>query len=726
MRKFLLLVMAMSVAVVNYAAITSHKALKAPIAQKVLFQKTDKESLRQPVKTMTYEAPARMPKTPVSTYNVSIDLLYDEEIYKPSIITFINEDVTQYGYPRSHGYNITVPAGKYIVGTKFILITEDGWGNYGDAYVIYEDVEIGEDFPNEISIDASDASITIECNPVDPNGENFSLEQYDYDNWSPESGIPVIPGTMTYVGIIDYIYHSEYGVVFGSGRGSNYQEETQNIFKQSWFRTNPLSDKLTLLQVAIGSNDEGYCITEMTPITGPQISEEAQYGSYNRKFEIPEIHTENYDLIDSTVKEDMPFATTLTVNLVLEDGDKFFMPISVTSKANTIQFSGVDENIGYQYLLLTPGVVDYFEYYYDPEYSETDPAGYVYYPNELPEVILLENNELYNAIDAPLSDLTFTGEYIDDYEIPNTLFSFYEKQMEGTYGDSQPILTLTWTKAFESVFDWDTFEYYYDPYYTVLGSVPDRMGANMTGNFANSSFTLEGDLADKWDDPNRTEKGDFELTMNISHQKVEGIQAFTDFYAYWDENQADQCPPVLTMMQFRNGEIVTDRFENADEGTILLCGGDFNFEVLNEDTYPEVIWTPGEASMEIAWRPTGSDNDWEPLDLAIDTEAGYYPGMGYTWSGSLASVNAKSATGWFDVQVIMKDEAGNNMSQIISSAFKISELSGIEDVESNGDVVSSTYVDLLGRPASANTEGMLIRTDRLSDGSTRTVKVINR
>ncbi|MCC8119687.1 MAG: hypothetical protein LIP09_13205 [Bacteroidales bacterium] len=179
-----------------------------------------------------------------------------------------------------------------------------------------------------------------------------------------------------------------------------------------------------------------------------------------------------------------------------------------------------------------------------------------------------------------------------------------------------------------------------------------------------------------------------------------------------DTDAEDTSNPNIVgySMADANGYI-TPEMKPGEAGTFAVVTYDMNDYWMQTTDY----------TVEFALRANGSE-EWisVPCDEETDELSGYR-----TSTVNLGVEELEEDT-FYDVQVTATDAAGNFIKSSISPAFYYGANLGIAKVESNGDVVSSSYVDLLGRPASANTQGMLIRTDRLSDGTTRTVKVINR
>ena len=74
------------------------------------------------------------------------------------------------------------------------------------------------------------------------------------------------------------------------------------------------------------------------------------------------------------------------------------------------------------------------------------------------------------------------------------------------------------------------------------------------------------------------------------------------------------------------------------------------------------------------------------------------------------------------VQSVYSGGYVNNSSAIYWYDIKSGQQAGINDVEQ--DAVSTTYTDLQGRKATSSARGLVIKTQRMADGTLRSVKVL--
>lgn len=185
--------------------------------------------------------------------------------------------------------------------------------------------------------------------------------------------------------------------------------------------------------------------------------------------------------------------------------------------------------------------------------------------------------------------------------------------------------------------------------------------------------------------------GAYELELVNDNVAVDGIPGKNVTTVYFDQRLEDQNPPLVTMLQFRDGENhVTDRFETPVDGVIMFAGGDFDprsITYMTEYGY-EHYWEYKEClpmDVEVSYAPYGTQ-EWQPL-AGVEHQADYDEilGLGFFFTGSLASVDRSSENGWFDLKFRLQDEAGNWQEQMLSPAFRIDALvqSSVSEVKAD-------------------------------------------
>lgn len=170
--------------------------------------------------------------------------------------------------------------------------------------------------------------------------------------------------------------------------------------------------------------------------------------------------------------------------------------------------------------------------------------------------------------------------------------------------------------------------------------------------------------------------GVFDITATSTNTQVDGIPGFSRTKVSSDWTKEDWTAPSISRLQFRDisGQVV-DRFDSAEDGTVRIASGDFEFDYISGSfAYQEG------SQLEFLYRKNGEE-DWEEIELTEYPEYFFMPGFGAYYEASLEDVIVLQENSWFDVKVISTDAMGNSQEQIISPAFKISNATiGIDDL----------------------------------------------
>ncbi|MCM1489823.1 MAG: hypothetical protein NC095_03215 [Muribaculum sp.] len=200
------------------------------------------------------------------------------------------------------------------------------------------------------------------------------------------------------------------------------------------------------------------------------------------------------------------------------------------------------------------------------------------------------------------------------------------------------------------------------------------------------------------------DNGEVAITYTDNNIRVADLDGSNVCTLTYTEGKDDVVPPTIQrlMISDANGN-PTIYFDNAEEGKIMISGGDFTPKTtqgVDFGSYTENITTydyaPAEISVEYA--PYASD-DFSIIEVKEDQEK-YVQSYGGFWEGCFDGITKTSDNGWFDLKVTLTDASGNTQSQIISPAFYIkkSDTSGVMMAETaigklyveNGKVVSSS------------------------------------
>lgn len=351
-----------------------------------------------------------------------------------------------------------------------------------------------------------------------------------------------------------------------------------------------------------------------------------------------------------------------------------------------------------------------------------------YIKNKTPKYLQMINGESLYLIDGDYSVRTEKSdifEYRPDYPA-HPKFSYTTSQKKDNFGNNCPINAMI-SKG--QINKWNNLKQ------ISISNYPcGRYGEMLICDNHYSTLQVEYNNENIYNDsfsawwPERRDDGVYKLTLTNSNVLVDDIPGTNVTTFYFDQNQEDWNFPVMKMLQFRNAENnVTDRFEMPNEGTIMFTGGDFEpkSKTYFDDNGYEQTWEYEECqpmTVEVSYAPYGSE-DWQMLEgIEHQSEFDDIPGMGFFYSGSLASVNVPSENKWYDLKFRLEDESGNWQEQVVSPAFKIESLTpdAITEVI-NGDATEVARYSVDGRHITSPEQGINIVV--MSDGTTRKVLV---
>ncbi len=347
-----------------------------------------------------------------------------------------------------------------------------------------------------------------------------------------------------------------------------------------------------------------------------------------------------------------------------------------------------------------------------------------------PELMINEDNCVEFLVRSGVAHTPDIGVWKDDYP-PHPKFSYAFNQKKGIIGNNCPLVT------FDSRNGWA--QWLNANRISILANHVGRNGEQIGSGDDYSTMTTKynGDVV--WSGKQALDSlsaawarehsdGNYEFEFTNANVAVDGIPGKNVTTVYFDQTKEDQNPPVLKMLQFRDGENnVTDRFELPEVGTIMFAGGDFDprsTTYMTEYGY-ESNWDYKECqpmTVEVSYAPYGSD-EWQPLE-GIEHQEEYddIPGMGFFYSGSLAGVSTPSENGWFDLKFRLVDESGNWQEQTLSPAFRVDALvqSAVSEVR-DGSAHEVARYSIDGKRVNANHSGIVIV--KMSDGTARKVFV---
>jgi len=306
-------------------------------------------------------------------------------------------------------------------------------------------------------------------------------------------------------------------------------------------------------------------------------------------------------------------------------------------------------------------------------------------------------------------------------------FTYTDKQKKLDFGESAPMNTIRFTRY--SYYDDDeevTLTNYAQLACCYLGRCGERRGNDESAltmvvkHNGDTICTSYNDLSDKFFSLAKGDgiTGTLEVKFINENFVVDELAGKNETNAYYDMTKDDYTAPTLRMLMFKDAEgNNTDRFDNGESATIMLAGGDLNYD------YSVKYFSCAEQTIEVNYSPYNA-NDWKTLTVSEVPENYYMPGFGYFYQGSLKDVQGYGEKGWFDLKIKLTDTSGNWQEQIISPAFRLKdhEANSIEDIltDTNAEVESIYTID--GRQVREMQNG--INIVRYSNG--KVVKVLTK
>lgn len=336
-------------------------------------------------------------------------------------------------------------------------------------------------------------------------------------------------------------------------------------------------------------------------------------------------------------------------------------------------------------------------------------------------VSLVENNEMvYSSLGCHSYPVAFYSNYENNL-LPifkeGNPFTFTQSQMKQNFGSSVPILVNMHTRSFSET-----------DHLFPMGRYGEerKVDCNYNNTFElrknGETIWAEGTWKDRPLDLYYQEPlGVMDQIYDLFNVDVDGLEGHNFTTVHYDENNDDSMAPTLTMLWFKDGDDITDRFNTSSDGLLEFSANDFNWHPASPNI--DTAWALSQpmSSVEVSYSPYQADT-WNELAVDEVPENVCSPGYGYFYRGSLAGVTGEALKGWFDLKVKLTDAAGNWQEQIISPAFRIDDLAytSVANIGSdNAHEVARYSID--GKRVDAYHRGVTII--RMSDGTARKIQV---
>lgn len=214
--------------------------------------------------------------------------------------------------------------------------------------------------------------------------------------------------------------------------------------------------------------------------------------------------------------------------------------------------------------------------------------------------------------------------------------------------------------------------------------------------------------------------GAYDVTIVNQNMMVDDMQGCNTTKVHYDTRNEDFTPPTAMMLQFRNAEdnSVTDRFEKGENGVMYLAAKDY---VVNVDEQWQMGMETRPVDVSVSYSPNGMEA-WTELNIAEKPDLFDEYTFGYIYAADLGQVKSSSVNKWYDLKIVLSDEAGNWQEQVISPAFRIEDgFTSINEVETDSKAVAVARYTIDGRRIATPQVGVNIV--KYSDGSARKVIV---
>lgn len=638
------------------------------------------------------QAQFKAPKKVEGQVDLTISLVYDNTEFWASSIAGIcdkNEAKTLYLSWSGTETVTSVAPGTYDIAVVFFK----GMNPY---YVIKEQVEVAEN--TTLTFSPTEAVNEIKFTHLRPDGTNFKLSLVEYDDEWNET---VLEQGNTYTAAVrNFVFLKGVGqiamsnIVMSMGGAT---EEASRIPNMEFHISN-VSDRFTLVHMsqALGWDGEWY-MSELSTNdinAGEIVTDVTRYNSTTETICYSPFGME---------KEGIGFNTNLFMvyngKLLDSGGIGLFNPAQNTEEQvtetiwnNAPYVDPNDENL--QFLVGASNN----DFLLDIEQSWGTQT--IYYRTTIKPFNFVDGEKTYFSIAhvdengeawAPATVLSPSGKAQKQVMPTCAAFENVADRCQTVIGSTVPINALLVQNGGNLYGQWGSEGL--RPFYV------GRMGEIRLGDvpLAEIAATFNGETIEDITAWEGLEDGVYQVTYTSTNCEVDGLQGKNVTTITYDQSQDDATPPTITMLQFKNQEgIVTERFEKAEDATMVFTAVDFNQPEISAWNEPFDHDQPAEIKVEYA--PYDSE-EWVELPLDPNPTREAVHGWGYVYTLPLSEVDAPTSSGWFALRFTFADETGNRHEQVVSPAFRIAELidnTGIERVDAQSNADMSVY-DLQGR-----------------------------
>lgn len=619
------------------------------------------------------------------THTLSITLEADQEKFDPIWTQIIGKD----GFLAGVWHDLTVPEfvtastelpeGEYCIVSHLREIDPTMMFKVGPDVLLVTKVDLTEDL--SVTLDASSAVNILSGTFYIPGGEVAKLPATYY----PIDGeMQELDGNVNFLQINSTLSNIDFGFLYGivlesdfEALGEDPEYKAFDMTKRSVIKINSLGDDFCFSQFRLASTDaDGFYYSDMKPLWG--ISSESDL-HYSKDYDLSYV-VDGVRSISGEESFKAGYTPTYDCKVSSIQPNHFITRGVRLSTSPKLWLAGACQNTEPVEHLFSVSYSDFQTTVYDDEEPEIELGTMVYFTSTMP--VRFNTDGMTETVFTPIiGNYSQIADKNEHCFITSRALSFADADCRQRLGDSQPTISFL---SYEE-FDWEVEENVWKMSALPIG----RLGEFRAGDTAVTD----------WNKKEETVDGAKLTTMgvSVSNQMVDGIRGVTTA-SFTVDPEKTIAPPVLRQLQFRNSEgIVTDRFDSPSDGRFLISTATYT-----QESYPEGSrnwwYNVSQCISKVSVSPYG-EQKWIEVELE-ELPEDYVAAFGNLYTGSLASVEDKSANGWYDMKVELTSVDGAVSSQIISPAFKIRQSSGVTAVSNDGlrIVVDRSHVYVPGEP----------------------------
>lgn len=595
--------------------------------------------------------------------------------------------------------------------------------NRGASYYFIEDVDVNADTP-ELKADANECTL-LPLSFVMANGLpiEFATQHWNGTEMEPEIGGNCLKGKASYT-----FYNSKYNVkgsnTIGGGiptyyTGLGLDAETDNPMAYLIPSCNKASDRWSFiieLNTMTQDMEWGHIVTAMNPSSAQVNVTKDEYHKIEWNFPETGFKGIEYDF-GVGFNESLNFLETVSQFEITS-------PLEVSS-AIINAAKGIDR---LSLMAQTKYAIEIDRSNPDwPEYN-----GILEPKSNISSSAQYFHPATYMFTAKPWTEDTELRQYLPEYTWGSTYTNYTRADLDMKFGESTPFLTTSIWKNED--YDSDattgfTLDCYVIDLAGALRTAWDKLDSEVYFNdrLVKDRNTSLKDFESAWD---TTKEGLGKMKYVLSDTpdfKIDDMQPMNVTEITYDQSLSAWEPPTLTSLLFKNSEgKVNNCLETGKDATIEMYAGGVKwlqywyFHPYAERYFSQATQIITDDVIATAqYAPTGSEN-WQNISIT-ENENERNAAYGNHYCISLTDVTTASANGWYDLRITLTSPEGNSQIQTLSPAFKISDMTGIEDIPFNHERDNVIrYYDLQGqqilKPASGQ---VVIRVDNL--GATKII-----